>query len=135
MSTPFVAETTFHVRYAETDAQQVVHHANYLVYFEEGRSDYIRQRGRSYADFEQQGFFLIVAEAGLRYARAARYDQRLTIRTWIAEVKSRGLTYQYQVLAADTREILVTGFTRHLCITRSGQVTRIPDEWRTWIGS
>jgi acyl-CoA thioester hydrolase len=133
MSEPFVAETTFHVRYAETDAQQVVHHANYLVYFEEGRSDYIRQRGRSYAEFEREGFFLVVAEVGLRYIKAAHYDQRLTVRTKIAEMKSRAMTYTYEIVEADTQELLVTGFTKHLCITREGQVTKIPETWRKWV--
>ncbi|MFN8371665.1 MAG: thioesterase family protein [Anaerolineae bacterium] len=133
MADPFIAETTFHVRYAETDAQQVVHHANYLVYFEEGRSDYIRQRGRSYADFEQAGFYLVVTEVTARYVKAARYDQLLTIRTWIAEMKSRALTYQYEVVDTNTREVLVTGVSKHLCITREGRVAKIPDEWRQWI--
>jgi len=133
MADPFIAETTFHVRYAETDAQQVVHHANYLVYFEEGRSDYIRQRGRSYAEFEQQGFYLVVTEVTARYVKAARYDQLLTIRTWIAEMKSRALTYQYEVIDTDTREVLVTGISKHICITREGRVAKIPDEWRQWI--
>ena len=63
-NTPFVAEATFHVRYAETDAQGIVHHASYIVYFEEGRSEYIRQRGSSYADFERSGFYLAVTREG-----------------------------------------------------------------------
>jgi acyl-CoA thioester hydrolase len=134
MSQPFVSETTFHVRYAETDAQGFVHHASYIVYFEEGRSDYIRQRGRSYAEFEEKGYFLIVAELGVRYVKAARYDQRITVRAWIAERKSRSLTYNYEILDAETREVLVTGFTKHLCITRDGSIARIPDEWRSWAG-
>jgi acyl-CoA thioester hydrolase len=133
MPESFVAETTFHVRYAETDAQQVVHHANYLVYFEEGRSDYIRQRGRSYAEFEREGFFLVVAEVGLRYIKAAHYDQRLTVRTQIAEMKSRAMTYTYEIVEADTKELLVTGFTKHLCLSREGQIARIPTEWRKWV--
>lgn len=133
MSERFISETTFHVRYVETDAQGIVHHGNYITYFEEARSDYLRQRGRSYRLFEEQGFFLVVAEVSVRYARAARYDQRLTVRAWISELKSRGLTYEYEVLDAETREVLVTGFTRHLCVTRDGKIARIPDDWRQWV--
>lgn len=133
MAEPFIAETTFHVRFAETDTQGVVHHANYVVYFEEGRSDYIRQRGRSYADFERAGYLLIVAELSVRYLKAARYDQRLTVRTWITEMRSRALTYQYEIVATDTRELLATGMSKHLCLNRDGQLTKIPDEWRKWI--
>jgi acyl-CoA thioester hydrolase len=133
MTQTFISETTFHVRYAETDAQQVVHHANYIVYFEEGRSDYIRQRGRSYAEFEREGYFLIVAEVGARFLKPARYDQRLTVRTWIAEIKSRAMTYNYEIVETATREVLVTGFSKHICINRAGAVTKIPEEWRKWI--
>ncbi|MDQ7035137.1 MAG: thioesterase family protein [Anaerolineae bacterium] len=82
---PFVAEATFHVRYAETDAQGIVHHASYIVYFEEGRSEYIRQRGSSYAEFERSGLYLAVTEINARYIKAARYDDRLTVRCWIAK--------------------------------------------------
>ena len=133
MAESFIAETTFHVRFAETDMQGVVHHSNYIVYFEEGRSDYIRQRGRSYAEFERDGFLLIVTELSVRYLKAARYDQRITVRTWITEIKSRAMSYQYEIVEADTRELLATGLSKHLCLTRDGRITKIPDEWRKWV--
>jgi acyl-CoA thioester hydrolase len=132
MAERFVSETTFHVRYVETDAQGFVHHSNYIAYFEEGRSAYARQRGRSYADFETQGYFLVVAEISVRYLKPARYDQQIIVRTWIAEMKSRALTYHYEVVAADTGDVLVTGVSRHICTTRDGKVARIPDDWRSW---
>jgi acyl-CoA thioester hydrolase len=128
----FVAENTFHVRYAETDAMGIVHHASYIVYFEEGRSNYARQRGHDYASFERSGFYLTVAEVSARYIRAARYDQRITVRCWIEEMKSRLLTFSYEIVTAETKEILVTGFSKHICITHDGQVAHIPDSWRTW---
>ena len=71
----FISETTFHVRYAETDSMGVVHHAVYLVWFEEGRSAYIREHGSSYAEIEKSGYFLAAAELNAKYRRAARYDQ------------------------------------------------------------
>jgi acyl-CoA thioester hydrolase len=133
MENHFVAETTFRVRYVETDAQGFVHHKNYLVYFEEARSAYLRQRGHSYAEFEQAGYFLVVAEANLRYIKALKFDQQVTIRTWITELKSRALTYQYEVWADD--QLCATGTTRHLCITREGQIATIPAFWRTLVQS
>jgi acyl-CoA thioester hydrolase len=133
VSAPFVAETTFRVRYAETDAQGIVHHASYVVYFEEGRSDYTRQRGSSYADFEREGFFLAVTELQVRYARAARYDDRLTVRTWIREIRSRSLTFQYAILQADSGETLVTATSHHICLSREGKVARIPPRWLQWM--
>jgi acyl-CoA thioester hydrolase len=128
----FIAETSFHVRYAETDAMGIVHHASYIVYFEEGRSNYARQRGHTYAEFEKAGYYLTVAEVSARYVRPAQYDQRLTIRCWIEEMKSRSLTFHYEIVDAVTSELLVTGFSKHICITHEGKVTQIPDVWRAW---
>lgn len=132
LSERFVAETTFYVRYAETDAMGIVHHSNYLVYFEEGRSAYARQRGNPYSNFEREGHLLVVAEATLRYSQPARYEQRLTVRTWLEAMKSRGLTFAYEIVDADTGAVLVTGQTKHICLDRNGSVTRIPDMWRQW---
>ena len=130
----FVAETTFHVRYAETDAMGIVHHASYIVYFEEGRSSYARQRGSDYASVERSGYYLTVAEVNARYLKPAQYSQRLTIRCWIDEMKSRALTFGYEIVDAETREILVTGFSKHICITHDGKVTKLPETWRVWAG-
>ena len=128
----FVAEITFHVRYAETDAMGIVHHASYIVYFEEGRSNYARQRGHPYAEFEKSGHYLTVAEVGARYAKPAHYDQRVTIRCWIAEMKSRSLTFNYEIVDADSANLHVTGYSRHICITHDGRVTMLPESWRNW---
>lgn len=128
----FVAETTFHVRYAETDAMGIVHHASYIVYFEEGRSNYARQRGSDYASFERGGHYLTVTEVGARYIQPARYDDRITVRCWLEEMKSRSLTFNYEIVDTASGEIRVTGFSKHICITHEGQVVKIPDDWRAW---
>lgn len=128
----YMAETTFHVRYAETDAMRIVHHSSYIVYFEEGRSEYIRRRGSSYASFEQQGFFLAVTEINARYIKPAHYDQQITVRCGLADVKSRSLTFQYEIVDAETGDIFVTGTSKHICINAEGQVIKIPNEWRQW---
>ncbi len=131
----FVAENTFHIRYVETDAMGIVHHTSYIIYFEEGRSNYARQRGSNYAQFEQEGHYLAVSEVNARYIKAAQYGQQLTIRCWIEEMKSRGLTFGYEILSTATSEVLVTGYTKHICITHEGQVAKLPDEWRKWAGT
>jgi len=128
--TPRIVETEFHVRYAETDAMGVVHHATYLVYFEEGRSHYMRAMGRDYAEIEAQGFQLPVTEVAVRFAGSLCYGQRVRIRTWIEDNRSRQLTFAYEVVDAETRKSLVTGFTRHVWTDRKGQVTRQPAVWR-----
>jgi acyl-CoA thioester hydrolase len=128
----FVAETSFHVRYAETDAMGIVHHASYIIYFEEGRSHYARQRGSDYADFERSGYYLTVAEVGARYLRPVRYGARLVVRCWIAAMQSRALTFAYEIVDTGTGDVCVTGHSRHICITHDGQVATLPDAWRAW---
>ena len=125
-----VVTTDFPVRYAETDAMGVVHHANYLVYFEEGRSHYMRVLGSDYADIEAGGYMLPVTEVGLRYVGSLRYGERVRIITWIEENRSRRVSFAYEVLDFMNGNILVTGFTRHVWTDASGNVTRIPDQLR-----
>ncbi len=128
----FVAETTFYVRYAETDAMGIVHHGSYIVYFEEGRTSYARQRGSDYASFERTGHYLTVTEVHARYLKPARYGQRLTVRCWIEEMKSRSMIFAYEIVDADTSDVHVTGFSKHVCITHEGKIARLPDTWRAW---
>jgi acyl-CoA thioester hydrolase len=126
-----VVETTFRVRFAETDQMGIVHHAAYIVYLEEGRSELGRQFGVSYVDFERAGYSLAVTEVSARYMAAARYDNRITIRTWLDQVQSRGMTYRYEIIHADTGQVFVTATTKHICIDHTGQVRRMPQDWLT----
>jgi acyl-CoA thioester hydrolase len=126
-----VIETTFHVRYAETDAMGVVHHANYLVYFEEGRSQLMREMGSDYALIEASGYQLPVTETNLRYVGSLRYGQKLKVRTWIQENRSRRISFAYEVLADESEQILVSGLTRHVWTDGEGNVTRAPKQWTT----
>lgn len=128
-----VCETTFHVRYAETDRMGVVHHAVYLVWFEEGRSAYIRARGSSYADIEASGYFLAAGELNAKYKQAARYDQRVTVRTWIGEIRSRALTFQCDIVEAETGAVLFEASLKLICLNAAGEVTRAPDAWTAWL--
>ena len=125
-----VVATEFPVRYAETDAMGVVHHANYLVYFEEARSQYLREIGCDYADVESSGYQLPVTETGLRYIGSLRYGERVKVLTWIEENRSRRLSFAYEVVDGENDRILVTGFTRHVWTDRAGNVTRIPQHLR-----
>jgi len=124
-------ETSFHVRFAETDSMGIVHHANYLVWFEEARSAFMRARGTSYTAFEADGLALAVTEAQIRYIIPARYDRIVTIQCRVEKVQSRKMNFSYTVLDTETNEVLATGITRHICITPDGKVARIPQNWRT----
>ncbi len=125
-----VRETEFPVRYAETDAMGVVHHANYLVYFEEGRSQYMRDLDSDYAKLEASGFQLPVTETSIRFVGSLRYGDRARIRTWIEENRSRRVSFAYEVLNASTDEVLVSGYTRHVWTDQDGKVTRAPESWK-----
>ena len=130
-----VNEITFHVRYAETDSMGVVHHAVYLVWFEEGRSAYIRDFGWSYADIEQSGYFLAAAELKAKYRLAARYDQRVTVKTWIEALKSRTMTFGCEIVETENNRILFDASLKLICLNASGRVTRIPAAWSAWLDS
>jgi acyl-CoA thioester hydrolase len=123
-------ETTFYVRYAETDAMGVVHHSTYIVWFEEGRSHYLRSRGSNYADLEADGYFLAVSEVEARYLAPARYGQQVTVRARLESLRSRSISLQYEVVEAASGTVLVTGRTKHVCIDGRGEVVTIPVEWR-----
>lgn len=124
-----VSESVIRVRYAETDAMGIVHHSSYIPWFEVGRSDWMREAGLSYAAFQEMGYYLTVVEVGARYFRPARYDELVIVRTWVGEVRSRSVRIEYEVVDANG-QILVTGFTAHVCITHDGQPTRLPSELR-----
>lgn len=126
----FVASETFYIRYAETDAMGIVHHSNYVVFFEEARSVYGRQRGSPYSEFEKTGHYLTVAEVNIRYVQPSVYEQQVTIYAWINEMKSRSIVFGYELHDTQTGQLLVSGTTKHICITKDGKVARIPDAWR-----
>lgn len=126
---PTVIESSFHVRYAETDAMSVVHHAGYLVYFEEARSHYMRELGSDYANIEREGFRLPVSEVGLRYVGSLRYGDIVRVRTWVEENKSRRIRFAYEVYKEGDESILVSGFTQHIWTDHNSRVTRAPQQW------
>ncbi len=126
-----VIETTFRVRYAETDASGVVYHANYLVWFELGRGEWFWQQERDYhRDIEARGLNWPVVEASVRYLAPARYGDLVTVRTWLKELQSRAFTIAYEVIHAETKQVLCTGWTRHLNVDNEWRVRPIPADIR-----
>ena len=125
-----IVETTFPVRYAETDQMQIVHHANYIVWMEEGRSEFMRASSADYAEVERGGHLFAATSVQIRYLASAHYGERVTVRTWIEELRSRTLTFGYEIVNASTSTVLVTATSEHLCLDRQGNVIRIPDHWR-----
>ncbi len=118
------------VRYAESDQMGVVYHANYLVWCEIGRTDFIRAFGVSYAEMERRGVSLAVAEASLRYHAAARYDDRIRVETRLAEVRSRAVTFEYTIFNAGSGERLVSARTVLVSLDPNGRPAALPSDFR-----
>jgi acyl-CoA thioester hydrolase len=129
----YVSTAEFHVRYAETDAQGIVHHASFVIWMEEARSHYARSRGTDYADFERAGLSLSVAELQVRYGAPARYGDVIAARCWVKSLGSRAVTFAYEIANARTETVFVTGESRHICLNREGRPVVIPTEWRPWM--
>jgi len=123
--------TTFRVRYAETDQMGVVYYANYFIWFEIGRTDYCRQHGFAYRDMEEQdGMYIIVAEAHCRYKAPAHYDDEVEVRTYLKEVRRRVLVFGYEIYRQANDELLAEGETVHVITNREGRPRPLPDKYR-----
>lgn len=130
-SEPLFHDVEFRVRYAETDQMGVVYHTNYLVWCEVGRTDFIRARGMSYAEMERAGVGLAVSELSARFHAAARYDDMVRVRTTLAEIRSRSITFDYLITDAATGRRLVTARTALVSIDADGRPTALPASVRS----
>jgi len=129
-------ETTIRVRYAETDRMGVVYHANYLVWFEIGRTEFCRARGFAYKDMEENDqAFLVVAESYCRYKAPARYDDEIVIRTHITELRRRSVRFGYEAIRADDGVIIAEGETGHVVTDPTGRVISMPESYRLALSS
>lgn len=119
---------TFSVRYNETDQMGVVHHSEYVNYFELGRTEMMRAHGLEYAEMERRGVLLAVVDVALRYLKPARFGDELTIETRIAEVERVRVRFEYEVKLAD--EVVCRGHTVLACVGRDLVPKRLPEEDR-----
>ncbi len=128
MTTPTrVTASSVRVRYAETDKMGVVYHANYLVWFEIGRTDWLRDTGWTYRAMEEDGFQLPVIEAHCEYKQGARYDDELEIRTRAAPASPVRIQFDYEVVRRADGVVLALGHTVHATIGPAGRPARLPD--------
>ena len=124
-------ETEIRVRYAETDKMGIVHHSNYLIWFEAGRSDLCRSRGFSYKEMEEQdNALLVVAETYCRYKAPAFYEDILTIRTQVAELRSRSIRFIYEIVRKLDGALLAEGETLHLVTDANKKVRVLPEAYK-----
>ncbi|HVN96841.1 MAG TPA: thioesterase family protein [Syntrophorhabdaceae bacterium] len=112
------------VRYADTDMMGIVYYGSYPAYFEIGRSEYMREKGFTYREFEALGYHLVVVGMEAKYYNSATYDDLLIVKTRISELQSRGLAFHYIIYRDET--IIVEGRTKHLCVNANKKPVVIP---------
>jgi len=118
-------DITIRVRYAETDRMGLLHHANYLVYFEQGRTELLRAQGFTYKTMEDDGFLLVLTKAAVRYKLPARYDEELTLRTTVTRTTTVRIEHHYEVLRDGTT--IAEGETTLASVDREGRIQALPD--------
>jgi acyl-CoA thioester hydrolase len=117
------------VRFCETDLMGIVHHSNYLAYFEAGRVEWLRRRGVTYADWAARGIHLPVVEASVRYRAPARFDDVIAIETHLVELRAASVRFEYRMeRIGDSAELLAEGFTRLACVNERHMVQRFSGE-------
>ena len=121
------------VRYAETDKMGVVYYANYLVWFEVGRTDLLRESGWDYREMEKEGYALPVIEAHCTYREPARYDDVLDVRTTGLLLSPVRVQFTYEIVRASDAAMLATGTTIHATLDRAGRPCKLPERVRAWL--
>jgi acyl-CoA thioester hydrolase len=122
-------ETTLRVRYAETDAMGVAHHASYIVWLEQGRTEVLRSCGLPYTAIEARGFFVVLSHLDVRYLASARYDDLVVVRVGLEAVRSRQVIFRYQLRLAERGTPLIEARSEHIVVDRAtGRPARLPDD-------
>ena len=117
---------SYRVIYADTDQMGVVYYANYLQWFEIGRTELLRQIGIPYTSIEEMGLRFPVTEVSCRYFRPSRYDDAITIETTLTSLGRVTLTFSYRLLREKDGALIASGWTKHACVDEKGEVAKIP---------
>jgi acyl-CoA thioester hydrolase len=121
-------ETTIRVRYAETDRMGLLHHANYLIYFEQGRTELLRSRGLSYKDLEDRGFLLVLTKIEVKYRWPVHYDDLLTLKTMVTRTTSVRIDHRYEMYCQG--RLVAEGASTLACVDRDGKPQALPEMLR-----
>ncbi len=128
---PLVNETRLRVRYVETDQMGVVYHTNFLIWFEVGRVELLRQLGFTYRDMEREdGCYIAVADLRCRYKAPARYDDLIVVRTWLRNARGSMIHFGYEVARDISGEVLAEGETTHIVTDSALQKRELPAKYR-----
>ncbi|HEX4577015.1 MAG TPA: thioesterase family protein [Edaphobacter sp.] len=123
------SETRVRVRYAETDQMGVVYHSNYLIWFEVGRVEFIRQMGLDYKQLEAEGCGIAVVDVHARYREPARYDDELVIETRLLAARGTVVKFGYRILRLGDGALLCEGETMHVCVGRDMKKMDLPPKY------
>ncbi len=117
------------VIYGDTDSGGVVYYANYLRYFEAGRTEMMRDMVSSYKELEDMGYILPVVECYVKYRASAFYDDLLVVETSLVEVKKVSCRFHYRIIRENDGKLLATGYTVHAAVNRDGKLTKLPADF------
>jgi acyl-CoA thioester hydrolase len=121
----FVSESRFRVRFAETDAMGIVHHASYIIWMEQARTDYCRAAGMPYSEISAQGIDFMVTDIGVKYLSPSFFDDQIVVRAWVEKVGRASCRFGYQLYNETTGKIGIEGFSEHAAAGRDGKVKRL----------
>ncbi len=119
---------TIRPRYSETDQGGVVHHSVYPVWFEMGRTEFLRAGGAAYKDLEAAGVYFVVVELYIKYRRPARYDEKLLLETTCAAVKTGSIKHSYKLIRCSDESVLAEGWSKLACVDADGKPRRVPEK-------
>lgn len=121
----YISETKITVRYAETDQMGIVHHSNYLIWFEAGRTDFIKGSNISYSEMEQKGVLIPLAESNCKYIVGAKYEDELIIKTWVKELTPVKVEFNYSVIREKDEKEIAKGSTLHVFVSKEFKIINL----------
>ena len=125
-----VTTVNYKVNFYDTDAMAVVHHSNYIRWFEIGRVEFLRQAGITLTELMDDGYVFPITEVSAKYMNSGYFDDELTIETTPVALTKVKMAFNYRVLRAKDNTVLVTGFTQNVFTSMStGKITRLPDKY------
>lgn len=129
-----MTEERIRVRYGETDQMGHAYYANYLLWFEQARGAWCRDRGFTYKQLEEMGFFLPVVEVHVKYRGEIKYDDLIAIRVWLNEIRRASLQFCYEIINTETGKSCTEGYTWHVLMGRARKAVSIPGEVLEMLG-
>ncbi|SHH49437.1 acyl-CoA thioesterase [Clostridium grantii] len=121
----YINKTKIKVRYAETDQMGIVHHSNYYIWFEVGRTEFTKKCGMSYSDIEKENIMMPVLETGCKHMEGAKYEDELIIETWINQLSGAKIIFNYNIIRELDNKLLATGFTKQTFIDNNFKIINL----------